>query len=251
MVLRPPPGPGAGDSLSLVVIDDDAHWRERAAAPFRERGDEVRTYADGLEALAACVKQPPDVILTDVQMPRMDGWQLLRTVRANAALRSVPVVFLTSLGNDADRLKGYQLGVDGYIPKPFHPNELLVGVRRIVRHAKIQPAEQAKAALRGDLDRVAPSSLLSFLGIEKKTGVLLLVGSEVVRIFFRAGQPLRAELEGAKPRPTSRSVMMDVLDWQSGQFEFSEEKVTGGDELHSDVNRLVLDHARMKDEGRR
>jgi CheY-like chemotaxis protein len=247
----PPPTAGGGYNLRVVVVDDDPRWREHAAAPFRKRGDLVLTYADGLEALAACVKEPPDVLLTDVQMPRMDGWQLLRTVRAQPALRALPVIFMTSLDGDAERMKGYQLGVDGYVPKPFHPDELLLRVHRIVRRAQVGPASEASRALRGDLEYVSASSLLSFLGIEQKTGVLLVVGEEVTRIFFRDGRPLRAEIEGAQPRLSSYDVVLNVLDWQSGQFEFNEEEVVVQDELDADVSSLVLDHARMKDEGRR
>lgn len=245
-----PPRPGAA-GLSVVVIDDDPRWREQAARPFRERGDRVRTFTDGLQALAACVEDPPDVILTDVQMPRMDGWQLLRLIRSRPALAATPVVFLTSLDGDAERLRGYQLGVDVYVPKPFNPEELLIRVRRLVRKALPDPARPNGVDLKGDLEHVSAASLLSFLEIEKKTGVLLIVGDRVARLFVKNGVPLRAELEGQRSALPSRAVVHEVLGWTSGQFELSAEDVTVTDEIRTSISQLVLEHAKMTDERNR
>jgi CheY-like chemotaxis protein len=235
----------------VVVVDDDPRWRALAAEPFLKRGDRVRECVDGLQALATCLQDPPDVILSDVQMPRMDGWQFLRTVRGNPALATVPVVFLTSLDGDAERLRGYQLGVDAYLPKPFQPDELLLRVHRLVRRAKgaETPLTEVKH-LRGDIEHVSTGSLLSFLSIEKKTGVLLLVADKVVRVFVADGRPLCAIEEG-KPKLPSKTVLMDALDWTTGQFDFNDEDVDAEDELRADASALVLEHARMKDEGRR
>ncbi len=245
-----PPRP-AGGGLNVVVIDDDPRWRELAAQPFRERGDHVRTFADGLEALAKCVEEPPDVILTDVQMPRMDGWQLLRLVRARPTLASTPVVFLTSLDSDAERLRGYQLGVDVYVPKPFNQDELLIRVRRLVRKAAPDLERPNGVNLRGDLEQVSSASLLSFLEIERKTGVLLLVGDKVARLFVNRGVPLRAEIEGGATRLPSKAVIFEILTWTSGQFELTEQDVVMTDDVRMSMSQLVLEHAKMTDEAQR
>lgn len=242
--------PVAGE-LRVVVVDDDERFRRMAAEPFERRGDEVRCFADGLEALAKCLEDPPDVILTDVQMPRMDGWQLLRLVRARPALANVPVVFLTSLNGDTERLRGYQLGVDAYIPKPYTPDELLVRVHRIVQQAnRALPAFAERGMLRGELEHAAPASLLSFLEMERKNGVLLLVGDRVVRVFLRDGRAVRAIVEG-DPTVGPRDVMMRILDWTSGEFEFSPCAVTEPDEIGASLTGLILDHAQAKDEAGR
>ena len=248
----PPQRAAAEGALRVVVVDDDPRWREVAAGPFRKRGDHVRVTADGLQALAMCVEDPPDVILTDVQMPRMDGWQLLRVIRSRPALAATPVVFMTSLDGDAERLKGYQLGVDGYVPKPFAPEELLVRVIRLLRNKRgTQVDAGQKIVLKGELEQVSPASVLSFIAVEKKSGVLLVVGARVARVFIRDGRPLRAELEGTGSRLASRAVLLEILGWTSGQFELSEEPVSGSDEVGSEVSSLVLEHARMVDERRR
>jgi CheY-like chemotaxis protein/Tfp pilus assembly protein PilZ len=238
--------------LRVVVADDDARYRETAAEPFRKRGDTVTATADGLEALAACLKEPPDVILSDVQMPRMDGWQLLRLVRARPSLASVPVVFLTSLSGEPERLLGYQLGVDAYIPKPYDVGELLMRVHQIVRRAKnSKRSSSARSTLRGEIEHVGLSSLFTFLGMERKTGILLVIGSEVARLSFSKGKLLRAEIEGLVPPQTSRSAAMRVLDTTSGQFEFASQEVSAEDEIDMSTTALLLEHARLTDESKR
>jgi CheY-like chemotaxis protein len=238
------------DALRVVVVDDDTRYREQAAEPFRKRGDSVLATADGLEALAACLKEPPDVILSDVQMPRMDGWQLLRLVRARPSLAAVPVIFLTSLGGESERLLGYQLGVDAYLPKPYDPDELLVRVHQIVRRARnSKTSPSARTTLRGEIEHVGMSSLFTFLDMERKTGVLLIIGGDVSRLFFLEGRVLRAEVEGSKASP--RETVMRALDTLSGQFEFSPQDVSGPDELKMSVTSVLLEHARLTDEKKR
>ncbi len=245
--VRPPPRGGA---LSIVVVDDDDHYREFAAEPFKKRGDRVRTTSDGLEALAMCLKNAPDVILSDVQMPRMDGWQLLRLIRARPTLAAVPVIFLTSLSGDDERLLGYQLGVDGYIAKPYAQEELLVRTHQIVRRARnARTAPAARTTLRGELDHVTPASLLAFLELDRKTGVLLVIGFAVARAFFLEGRLVRVEIEGTAL--SGRDALTEMLGWTSGQFEFSPQDVVCDDEFGAPVTALLIDHARRTDEGKR
>lgn len=244
----PPPPARRPDALDVVVVDDDERFRELAAQPFRHRGDAVRTYSDGLEALSQCLQQPPDVILSDVTMPRMDGWQLLRLVRARPQLSKVPFVFLTALGGESERLLGYQLGVDAYIPKPYDPQQMLVRVHRIVQRAKSSPGAASMGKLvRGELEHVALSSLLSFFEVEKKTGVVLVIGPNVGRIVVAHGRPLKAEIEGAAV-PSSKFALDQMLDWTEGQFEFTPQEVDVQDEIRSSVTQILLDHARRADE---
>jgi DNA-binding response OmpR family regulator/Tfp pilus assembly protein PilZ len=239
----------SGAPLRVVVADDDTRYREMAAEPFRKRGDTVHTAKDGLEALSMCLKDPPDVILSDVQMPRMDGWQLLRVVRARPSLSSVPVIFLTALGGEAERLTGYQLGVDAFIPKPYDAKELLVRVHQVVRRAKNSRTSPAvRSTLRGEIAHVGLQSLFTFLEMERKSGILLVIGDDVARVFFSEGKVLRAEIEGETPRWSSRRAAMRVLDATSGQFEFSSQDVTTKDELGMSVTALLLEHARLTDE---
>jgi uncharacterized protein (TIGR02266 family) len=235
--------------LNLVIADDDRASREKAAAAFRDRGDIVRTASDGLHALAECLKQPPDGVISDVQMPGLDGWQLVRVLRSRASLSSIPIVFLTSLGGEDERLRGYKLGIDDFIGKPFRVEELLARVDRAVARAQRPgPTLSQQKALRGDLEQVSLASVLSFLELEKKTGVLLLVGRASARIYVAQGQPLRVEIDGAPPSLDQRQLMDQILDWTEGQFEFGAQDVACSDDLKASLTTILLDNARRRDE---
>jgi DNA-binding NarL/FixJ family response regulator len=88
----------------------------------------------------------PDVVITDVMMPRCDGYGLLKRLRADERLGGTPVIFLTAKGMTADRIAGFQAGADDYIPKPFDPDELVARVRNVVRRQERLLAEAARFA---------------------------------------------------------------------------------------------------------
>ena len=233
--------------LDIVVADDDVGVREPVAAALRRRGDRVREAADGIEALGACLNDPPDLLLSDVQMPRMDGWQLLRILRARSSLVQVPIVLLTTLTDDEARLQGYSLGVDDYIGKPVTDEELTARVDRVV--ARTQQSPHDRRCLRGDLEHVALVSLLSFLAVERRTGVLFIVGDATARLYLRGGQPLRVELGEAAVTGADDPALQALFSWKRGQFEFTVQDVVCADELHTTVNALLLERSgRSQDE---
>lgn len=248
----PVPAVAPARRLSVMIVDDDHGCRTLAAAPFRHRGDYVRVASDGFDGLAQCLKETPDVILSDVQMPRMDGWQLLRLVRARPTLSSVPFLLLTTLGGEQERLRGYQLGVDDYVEKPFRGKELQARVDRVVARAQRSPHTLAeKKTLRGDLTHVPLPSVLAFLELERQTGELLVVGARTARLYLREGKLLRVETDGVAAAPRSIDLLYEVLGWRSGQFEFAAQEVYGDDLVQMSVTSILLEHARFSDESSR
>jgi CheY-like chemotaxis protein len=239
--------------LDVVIADDEPLQREAAARCFQERGDTVRMAGDGLAALSECLRKAPDLVLSDVQMPRMDGWQLLRMLRGRLALRNVPVVFLTSLASERDRLLGYRLGVDDYVSKPHVPADLLERAdRAVVRAAQLKAADSTTApeSLRGDLEQVSLPSLLAFLEMERKTGVLRIGPVKNARLFLLDGRPVRIESPDLGA-PAAPDVLMALLDVSAGRFEFVAEPVEGPDEIKMTVSGALLEHARVHDEEER
>src|SRR6185312_11067917 len=100
------------------------------------------------------------LIVSDVNMPKMDGWQLLRLLRTKPQYATVPVLFTTTLSGEADRLRGYRLGVDDYLAKPFRVAELRARVHQLLARASARPvapeaAAPATRSLRGDLAHVS------------------------------------------------------------------------------------------------
>jgi CheY-like chemotaxis protein len=204
-----------------------------------------------MEALALCLKEPPDVILSDVTMPRMDGWQLLRLLRARPQLQAVPVIFLTTLSGEEERLRGYQLGVDDYVAKPCRSVELRARVDRLTARARAAAKKEEKNALRGDLEQVSLPSLFTFLELERKTGRLAVLADKTAYLWVREGRPLRMEIEDAEPYMTQLELMSTLLGWTAGQFDFLAEPVDGDDQLSQSFTQILLDHARFTDEQNR
>ncbi|MBN2342689.1 MAG: TIGR02266 family protein [Deltaproteobacteria bacterium] len=235
--------------LSIVVVDDDRTVRERASKALISKGHTVRTAEDGLSGLATCLQEPPDLILSDVQMPKMDGWNFLKTIRARASLNNTLVVFQTSLRDEKDRLLGYQLGVDDYIAKPYTTTELLVRINRLVnRTRKNNPSQRGSKALRGDLEQVSLPTVLSLLEMDQKTGICVIVGPTLCRLYIRKGRPLDIEMEGATKSVSHVDMMVKILSWTTGQFEFSPQEVHSTDKIKMSMQGLLMESARVSDE---
>lgn len=131
-------------SKRILVVDDEAKLLRAVAVTLREEGYEVATARSGEEALVALSASVPDLIVSDIRMPRMDGYQLARALRSNPRTELIPVVFLTAKGERKDRIAGIRAGVDAYLVKPFDPEELLTVIANLLRRAERTSAELAR-----------------------------------------------------------------------------------------------------------
>ena len=120
------------DGPHLLIVDDDREIRDLLARFLRKHGFRIQTAADGREMFAALGAGRFDLIVLDLMLPGEDGLSLCRRVRANSAL---PIVMLTAVGEDTDRIVGLELGADDYLSKPFNPRELLARIRAVLRRA--------------------------------------------------------------------------------------------------------------------
>lgn len=237
---------------TILVVDDSDGHRVVAIRSLRAIGFDVLSANDGLEGLGVAIRERPDVILTDVNMPRMDGWKLLRMIRSRPNLASTPVIFLTTLTDDAQRLKGYRLGVDDYLGKPFQGAELAARVERVLARSRAHAGAAGNRALRGDLSQVALSSVLSLAEMERRTGNLLLLrGDEAITLLLREGSVVRIDLPPEQAHKPGIERFFYALDWTHGQFELSTAEVDVEDELCLPTSFVLLEHARRKDESER
>lgn len=116
----------------ILIAEDEPDIRELVAFTLRFAGHEVVTTSNGEEALLQAPMVMPDVILMDVRMPRMTGYDACRAMKANPLLRDVPVVFLSAKGQDAEIQAGMEAGAEEYLLKPFAPDQLVERVRAIL-----------------------------------------------------------------------------------------------------------------------
>lgn len=123
--------------LTILVVDDDLGTRLAISDFLESAGYLIVTAENGIEGLKLIEQSQPHLIVTDVTMPQMDGYELVRRVRSRPSLRLLPVVFLTARTETHDRIRGYQLGCDVYLPKPFELQELGVIVRNLLERLQM------------------------------------------------------------------------------------------------------------------
>src|SRR5581483_5841999 len=112
-------------ATAILVVEDEADIREVVAFNLKREGYAVRTAADGVAALEACRAAPPDLVVLDVMLPRLDGLEVLRRLRADAATAKLPILMLSAKDGESDIVLGLGLGADDYLAKPFSPRELV------------------------------------------------------------------------------------------------------------------------------
>ena len=142
-------------SERVVLVDDDNHILTSVSVSLRSEGWEVETYPDGEKGLIALQRNPPDIAILDIKMPRIDGMELLKRLRASSNL---PVIFLTSKDDEIDEALGLRMGADDYITKPFSQKLLVERIRAVLRRSSIiETNDPEKNLQRGqltlDLDR--------------------------------------------------------------------------------------------------
>jgi len=117
---------------TILVADDEEDLRELVTYRLTRSGYQVIGAGDGLQALELAAERTPDLMVLDVMMPKLDGYELTRRVRAEAALRSIPVILLTARSQESDIDRGFEVGADDYLKKPFNPDELVARVRAVL-----------------------------------------------------------------------------------------------------------------------
>ncbi len=250
----PHPAP-AQEPLHVLVVDDSVGHRIELGDVLRARGMRVRVAENGLLALSAVLKKVPDVILTDVEMPQMDGWSLLRSIRSRKRLRSTPVVFLTRLSDELSRLRGYRMGADDFLPKDMAADEIAARLLGVVMRRRQLPGASDTHGLRGELEHVRLGSLLAFLESERRSGALRLRrDTEVSTLHLRNGALAKVEQLGRNSHPHDR--VFELLGWSRGEFDF--ESAGSADEplpgpandaaAVTPVSYLLMEHARREDE---
>jgi CheY-like chemotaxis protein len=243
-----------------------------ASTILGQAGYLVNVAADAQGALASALKAPPNIILTTVTLPAVDGhpwWERLRSLTDG---HLTPVIFLTGPGSVGGEIRGFAVGIDECLPKPFRVEELERAVQVVLARAPESldadvevdddgvptPASAMKpshwhrplSAFRGVLGEIGLSSLLVMLEMERKSGILVIEGDDgLSRFFLRKGYVIRAEVDGDEPLSGATAVYA-ALAWTDGHFEFLVGDVGGVDEIQASTTFLLIEGARRADESK-
>ena len=118
---------------TVLVVEDSVAQREMMKDLLEESGLDVTVATDGIEALQLLQGPPPDLILLDIVMPKMNGYEVCRRIKSNLATQNLPVVMCSAKGEEFDRYWGMKQGADAYIAKPFQPTELVGTVKQLLQ----------------------------------------------------------------------------------------------------------------------
>ncbi len=174
----------------ILVVDDDRDVAGTIERTLRRRNHEVLVAYSGAQALQLIREQPPDLVVLDIMMPRMDGIEVCQRIRSLPNVASVPILFLTARGKIEDKIEGFEAGADDYLTKPFDLRELELRVRALLRRSL--PSEAPKTPLEvGDLS-LNPRTFE--LTVKDKTILLTPVEFELVYYLMRhAGEVISTE----------------------------------------------------------
>ena len=206
--------------LSILAVDDSPVITAMIRDAFEAEGYKVTTAGDGAQALRMALENHPDLIIADIGMPGMDGWELCSQIRLNPFTSFIPFIFLTERTEAPDRIRGLQMGADDYLTKPFEMDELIARVHLIFqRMRKTQEAMlvRGQRTLSGSTSEMALSDLLQMFALNQKTGLLRIskLGLPTGRIAFENGKIIKAELGKAR----GDKALYRLLQWEDAQFD--------------------------------
>ncbi len=120
----------------ILVVDDEKELVKLITFHMSIAGYDVLSANNGIEALEICEAEKPALIILDIMLPRIDGWEVCRRLRQNPHTTNIPIIMLSALSDVDDKLKGFDLGIDDYVTKPFSPRELVVRVKRVLARSE-------------------------------------------------------------------------------------------------------------------
>ncbi len=190
--------------MNILVVDDDARLRDLVRIALERAGYRVLTASDGRSALTHVARENPDLIVLDIGLPEVDGFEVCRKIRATS---EVPILFLTARDDEIDRILGLELGADDYVTKPFSPRELVARIRTIMKRS--QNAQASTSLTHGELSLDPRAHRCQINGQEialtaREQGILALLLQDPARIRSRA--ELVTQIWGAGSQVSDRTL---------------------------------------------
>jgi DNA-binding response OmpR family regulator len=202
----------------ILVVDDEAHLRRVVSLYLRARNYEVDTAENGLDAIHKIATDRPDVIVADIGMPGMDGFELCSRLRRDAATKTIPFIFLTAKDQDTDRIKARKVGSDDYLTKPCPLEQLAERVDTIIdRIEQARKIPLDRIGVSGQLEDVDVLDMIQMLELSQKTGALVLShGERTGTLYFRDGVIVDADIRS----PKRQEPLFVLLGWTAGRYLF-------------------------------
>jgi DNA-binding response OmpR family regulator len=231
-----------GMKQRILIADDDEKVLTLLSSSLKKAGYDTSQALNGISALELIKNEKPDLILADVAMPEMDGFELCKLIRDNPETANIPFIFLTAKGELQDRVTGLTLGADDYISKPFHISEVTARIKAILQRMSYThssaSAEESETDLKGNLQQLNLGEVLQTLQMTQKTGGLKITNSNKIgKIYFDHGTIVQAILDKYK----REEALYRILAWEEGLFEFDSNDRAETHAITTPINRLLME----------
>jgi CheY-like chemotaxis protein len=229
----------------VLIVDDEARLRTILERVLREKGYEVQTAVHGRDALKQIPSFNPHLVIADVAMPEMDGFELCRNIRADGRFGAVRFIFLTAKDAREDEIEGLNIGADDYITKPFDVDKLLARVDARLRWLdSVKQGPSSEGNLEGSLSGRNLIDILQILELGQKTGSLVVSSkNQESLILISKGEVVKASCGKKK----GKLAVFTALAWVDGRFSFNPcDSVETEEELS--ITPLLLEWAKVADE---
>ncbi len=206
-------------NYKILVVDDEPNIARILAYELKKENYTVLLANDGAEALEISKKELPDLIISDIMMPKMDGYELCRHLKENPTLKAIPFIFLTAKTGDENKVYGVSIGAQKYLIKPVNKDELLKAVNLRLKYSEEAKKLFAKKAKKfeGDLAIISIFSLMDMFSIGSWSGFVDLKAptGRIGRVELYNGSIQKCAIDGQEDANT----WVDLLRWNQGTFK--------------------------------
>ncbi|MBD3290798.1 response regulator [candidate division KSB1 bacterium] len=225
----------------ILISDSDPKNLQILKENLEASGFRVITVSDGLKAWEEIQRTTPDMVLTEITLPELTGFQLLEKLQADPNTSSIPLIFLTNQREVQQRVRSFQMGAKDYLVKPLHVKEVIAHIRMVLRRLDKKKSDipNNRSKFSGSLSELNLADLIENFSVERKTGVLTLTNGRHTsgQVYFRDGAVINASLGDIR----LENAVYKMLTWNSGHFSMEFKEVDVPDEISISNLGLLLE----------
>ncbi|KAA3614167.1 MAG: response regulator [Calditrichaeota bacterium] len=234
----------------ILIVDDNPSVLKLLNISLTKAGYEIVEAENGEEAFVAANENLPDLIISDIMMPQMDGLELCWMIRENSKVPMVPFIFLTSFDDPETEVKGFRAGADKYLNKPIERKDLLEKVQELLDRKKkvndVAKTELDNKGFAGDLSDLSIVELVQMLNLNKKSGVLHIKADVDGEIYLKDGQLHAASCKGLD----GEEAVYKLVEQLKGKFNFELSDVSIERNINNSTMNVIMEACRIMDESR-
>lgn len=239
-------------SYRILIVEDEPGMIELLTVALEDEGYVISIANNGQQGLKKVSEENPDLIISDVMMPDMNGYDFCAQLRENPKTAAIPFIFLTAKKDVSDRVRGLNLGADDYISKPFHVVEVVARIKTLMQRVQRSrqsspqaPAPETESAFSGDLEKINIGEVVQTIALTRKNGCLIVTnGSRRGEVYFHDGIVMYADVD----RKKGENAVYRLLSWKNGQFKFDVGAAAKTKNVQKSAEGLLMEGMRRLDE---